>query len=88
MPVGIYHADPDGIIAAWRPVLEIDLIAQDQPVGRVELKLIVIAKPMMFGSAGNRSNWRKPGRLLTRESLMKRRRSGKTDRCPQKRAAT
>lgn len=53
-------------------MLEINLHAKDVTAGRIELELVVIAEPVIFGTSRNCPDWRQPAgakdRLGTQQS--------------------
>ncbi len=56
----IDHSDSDDIAASRRAMLERDLHPEHVPRARVELQLVVVAEPVVFGSAREGANRRRP----------------------------
>jgi hypothetical protein len=52
----IDHAHSDAIGGGGRAVFEIDLVAEAEADGGIELQLVVVAEPVMPGSTGDRSH--------------------------------
>ena len=56
--VRVHHANLDYVISNGTAMLESDLVAENEAAGLVELELVVVAEPMVFGPASDRSDGR------------------------------